>query len=286
LDCIQHSIKPVDCNPDNDKYWFEGSSELDAMCLPCGSCEGQKLLESCSANQPVQCESCGDPPRNEMFVGQSCEKQCVPDTVKDMRIDSPTCKYCVHVCLPGTQFTSDRMFCEDCRDCPDTIPLQARWLEDCAWECPDSMEPREQGAEFICVQVDASSMHAHIAEATLKVTCPSHQYLDANYQCKDCDAPTPPIRDRGLTWEWVENSASCEWVCIGDHLVYASSPRDMHCITWDQFKELVRTTLTRTTRDFDKPFRRPRVQYERLSDFECALFVLVLVACMGVIVRS
>jgi len=47
LDCIQHSIKPVDCNPDNDKYWFEGSSELDAMCLPCGSCEGQKLLESC-----------------------------------------------------------------------------------------------------------------------------------------------------------------------------------------------------------------------------------------------
>ena len=286
LDCVQHSARPIDCTVDQNNYWFVGSSELDAMCLPCGSCEGQRLVAECSPNAPVQCESCGLPQRNEMFVGQSCETQCVPDTIRDLRYEFQECEYCVHVCQEGTHFTTDRMFCEDCRTCPDAIPDEARWLADCAWECPDFMEPREQGAEFICVHTGASAMHAHVAQATLQALCPPHQYLDANYHCRDCDTPTPPLRDKGVTWEWVQNSASCEWVCLGQHILYASSPTDMHCITWEQFNELVRTTLTHTTREFSEPFRRPRVQYERLSDFECALFVLVLVACMGVIARS
>lgn len=223
--CVNHTN--VTCK--SNEYKVHGTAYADFQCRQCSSCEGQKLLESCSNHRDAVCLSCGDAPDNAAWAGvatvsQACSFKCNTGYTLDKITNK--CEYCTSKCAAGFYQPTDPDNCTHCEPC--TLPSQLahtdiEWLESstpCLWACGG-------GKELVGDKCEASSMQrlqsrtASLGQWLTKCSPGSYLTLQG---CTVCDVVIPALNN---TWEWVVPGNPCEWRCLNAQVkhFYAASVR-------------------------------------------------------------
>jgi len=203
-------------------YIVSGTHMYDTTCMPCRSCEGLRETQSCTLAHDRICEPC--PPRQlDKYVGSDCTASCISGRVHNVATGS--CESCAHVCTPGTNFTSDRQHCSDCRPCDESLLAQGTraWLVGCDSVLVDAVR-FSQGLIAVAEQYLQECTHATTYDTESR-TC---------VECQLREDPTrPPVVDYPGTWTWVAGSRSCEWQCMPTFSRFRGSGQTrLLCVSW------------------------------------------------------
>ena len=213
------------CPPDT--HIRNGTSTVDAMCMPCKRCEGLNQTWNCSLTHNSECVECAQHALVlDTFVGARCAQQCMPGR---LHFGEGACELCTHACPPGKQFTPDRTSCKDCRNCSNALPTNNVWTSGCVSRVANT----PQGSQGMLSAAAMLLPHRKHTEYLLTLKNGAVCVSCADFTDPTRPSATPVDRERMATWAWSENGPTCAWQCVPGLTRFAgTTPGSLRC-AWD-----------------------------------------------------
>ena len=270
--CIPH--QEIDCN--SGEYKVVGTKKTDAYCEACGECEGMNKTQQCSDSENAVCEPCKpqELERGAFYVYENCTRACLSGYIEDKRRGE--CEECAHECPEGQMFSPSRQNCTDCQTCDVDMPPNARFVQDCEWECQEgyALENRTCQQEKI--------LTPSLDEGDSVVQCEPGQQLDCHpetsiCECLNCnekkDILTPPMNQFGISWLWIPTRSKCTWECNPSFYYIQINNNTVDCVDWNSLLQRAHVT-TIDVNDFDDiVLQRHKVRQNKIPFTELIIFM-------------
>lgn len=223
--CLAHSA--LVCAP--DEYLVNGTASLDASCMVCATCAGERLLQACGEHTNARCAPCPSLLAHEVHTDTQCSVACVSGALRNA---AGVCEACEAACEPGHfRNYSSQHNCSQCSPCPP-LPANGNFTGECAWTCAPGYTFAAGPAA--CVP-ESPSDTAPPAAPERRIICASFEFLDAAYQCRACselEIQTPDSEGLGVRWRWkVWGEDVCGFECIDQYYQYSRSDGSKFCYT-------------------------------------------------------
>lgn len=239
--CMPHSAEP---NCTSTQYKVVADNTQDWDCRECATCEGMNLTHPCVPTADAVCVQCPDSEKlNTMFVHSNCTEVCKPGFWTD--VATGICEYCRYSCPPGTFAAANRNACDECTDCPTTLPSNAIFLTECVWEC---LAGYEQSGDSACLK-RPTVFTTTIVQAPSQHICTKGEVWTPE-RCVPCaelygTAAFPPATELDITWMWASVAQDmCAWQCVGERYKHRDSSGGVACMSANDYYATVRRSMS------------------------------------------
>ena len=246
--CVSHS------NPqckDGLEYKVNGTSFQDETCAICTDCTGMRQVSACSVHKDATCTDCGKNEWwNSYWKATDCELACKGTYTK--LFEPERCQQC-SLCGDGSIRGTEPRNCSHCIPCQSPKPANARYLQECTWQCFDfhTLTTTSNSSECVYIENWQTSDWVAAPEVPLEVVCEIGYRLE-NFACIRCDTPLG-LSNVTMDEQWFWTPGDCTWSCMPDrtHLINNTNGTETHsCVTWATYRL---ATLAKKARRFTAP---------------------------------
>ena len=250
--CVPHSDQQC---KDGLEYKVNGTAFQDETCAICTDCTGMRQVSACSVHADATCTDCGKNDWwNSYWRATECELACKETYTK--LFEPARCQHC-SLCGDGSIRATEPHNCSHCIACQTPKPANARYLQECTWQCFEfhTLVTTSNGSECVYTENWQTSDWVAAPEAPLEVVCAVGYRLE-NFACLGCDTPLG-LSNATMDEQWFWTPGDCTWSCMPDrtHLINNTNGTETHsCVTWETYRL---ATLVKRARRFTAPAPPP-----------------------------